>query len=29
MNWRRVLALTLNVVIWIALLWGASLLLHR
>jgi len=29
MNWRRVLALTVNVAIWVAVIWGASLLLRH
>jgi hypothetical protein len=29
MNWRRVLALAVNIAVWVALLWGVSLLLHR
>jgi hypothetical protein len=29
MNWRRVLALAVNIAIWVALLWGAALLIHH
>jgi hypothetical protein len=28
MNWRRVLALAVNVAVWVALVWGAAWLIH-